>query len=206
MPYAEIHYPFENETLFKNRFPADWIGEGLDQTRGWFYSLMVLGVALFEKAPYKNVIVNGMIMASDGQKMSKSKKNFTDPMELVEKFGADTLRLYLMASPLVEAENTNFIDKDLEEMHRRIFVRLENVLAFYEMFKGEISLRTNPYESKNILDTWMLSRLNQMIAAVSKGLEDNMLDIAARPFDAFIDDLSVWYVRRSRERLKGGYW
>ena len=203
MPYAEIHYPFENEALFKNRFPADWIGEGLDQTRGWFYSLMVLGVALFDKAPYKNVIVNGMIMASDGQKMSKSKKNFTDPMELVEKFGADTLRLYLMASPLVEAENTNFIDKDLEEMHRRIFVRLENVLAFYEMFKGEINTRANPYESKNILDTWMLSRLNQMIALVSKGLEDNTLDIAARPFDAFVDDLSVWYVRRSRDRLKG---
>ncbi len=203
MPYAEIHYPFENETLFKNRFPADWIGEGLDQTRGWFYSLMVLGVALFDKAPYKNVIVNGLVMASDGQKMSKSKKNFTDPMELVEKFGADTLRLYLMASPLVEAENTNFIDKDLEEMHRRIFVRLENVLAFYEMFKGDIDMRTNPYESKNILDTWMLSRLNQMITSVSKGLEDNMLDIAARPFDAFVDDLSVWYVRRSRERLKG---
>lgn len=203
MPYAEIHYPFENETLFKNRFPADWIGEGLDQTRGWFYSLMVLGVALFDKAPYKNVIVNGLVMASDGQKMSKSKKNFTDPMELVEKFGADTLRLYLMASPLVEAENTNFIDKDLEEMHRRIFVRLENVLAFYEMFKGEINTRVNPHESKNILDTWMLSRLNQTVALVSKGLEDNMLDIAARPFDAFVDDLSVWYVRRSRERLKG---
>lgn len=203
MPYAEIHYPFENEDLFKDRMPADWIGEGLDQTRGWFYSLMVLGVALFDKAPYKNVIVNGLVMASDGQKMSKSKKNFTDPMELVEKFGADTLRLYLMASPLVEAENTNFIDKDLEEMHRRIFVRLENVLAFYEMFKGEISTRVNPYESKNILDTWMLSQLNQTVDLVTKGLEDNMLDVAARPFDAFIDDLSVWYVRRSRERLKG---
>lgn len=203
MPYAEIHYPFENETLFKNRFPADWIGEGLDQTRGWFYSLMVLGVALFDKAPYKNVIVNGLVMASDGQKMSKRTKNFTDPMELVEKYGADSIRLYLMASPLVEAENTNFVDKDLEEMHRRIFVRLENVLAFYEMFKGEINARTNPYESKNILDTWMLSRLNQMIHGVSKGLEDNTLDIAARPFDAFVDDLSVWYVRRSRERLKG---
>jgi len=203
MPYAEIHYPFENEALFKNRFPADWIGESLDQTRGWFYSLMVLGVALFEQSPYKKVTVSGMIMASDGQKMSKSKKNFTDPMELVEKFGADTLRLHLMSGPLVQAENSNFIDKDLEEMHRRIFVRLENVLAFYEMFKGDISTRTNPYESKNILDTWILNRLNQTIVLVSKGLEDNMLDIAARPFDAFIDDLSVWYVRRSRERLKG---
>jgi isoleucyl-tRNA synthetase len=203
MPYAEIHYPFENEALFKNRLPADWIGEGLDQTRGWFYSLMVLGVALFDKAPYRNVIVNGMIMASDGQKMSKSKKNFTDPMDLVEKYGADTLRLYLMASPLVEAENTNFIDKDLEEMHRRIFVRLENVLAFYEMFKGTINSRIDPYKSQNILDVWMLSRLNQTLTQVTSGLDANMLDVAARPFDGFIDDLSVWYVRRSRERLKG---
>ncbi len=203
MPYAEIHYPFENKDLFTNRFPADWIGESLDQTRGWFYSLMVLGVALFDQSPYKKVTVSGMIMASDGQKMSKSKKNFTDPMELVEKFGADTLRLHLMASPLVEAENSNFVDKELEEVHRRIFVRLENVLAFYEMFKGDGSTRIDPYESKNILDTWMLSRLNQVIAGVSKGMEDNMLDIAARPFDAFVDDLSVWYVRRSRERLKG---
>ncbi len=203
MPYAEIHYPFENETLFKNRLPADWIGEGLDQTRGWFYSLMVLGVALFDKAPYRNVIVNGLVMASDGQKMSKSKKNFTDPMDLVEKYGADTLRLYLMASPLVEAENTNFIDKDLEEMHRRVFVRLENVLAFYEMFKGTTNTRIDPYTSQNILDVWMLSRLSQTLSQTTSGLDANTLDVAARPFDGFIDDLSVWYVRRSRERLKG---
>lgn len=203
MPYAEIHYPFENEQLFKSRYPADWIGEGLDQTRGWFYSLMVLGVALFDEAPYKNVIVNGMIMASDGQKMSKSKKNFTDPMELVEKYGADTLRMYLMSSPLVEAENTNFVDKSLEELHRRIFVRLENVLAFYEMFKGEIASRIDPSASKNILDTWIVSRLNETIAQVTRGLDVYMLDQATRPFDLFIDDLSVWYVRRSRERLKG---
>ncbi len=203
MPYAEIHYPFENKNLFKDRFPADWIGEGLDQTRGWFYSLMVLGVALFGEAPYKNVIVNGMIMAGDGQKMSKSKKNFTDPMDLVEKYGADTVRLYMIVSPLVEAENTNFIDKSLEEMHRRIFVRLENVLAFYEMFKNENTSRSNPFESKNILDTWMLSRLAQTIHEVEKGLDEYTLDVAARPFDAFVDDLSVWYVRRSRERLKG---
>jgi len=203
MPYAEIHYPFENKQLFKDRYPADWIGEGLDQTRGWFYSLMVLGVALFGEVPYKNVIVNGMIMAGDGQKMSKSKKNFTDPMELVEKYGADTVRLYMIASPLVEAENTNFVDKSLEEMHRRIFVRLENVLAFYEMFKNKSALRNNPTESKNILDTWVLSRLSQTIREVEKGLDEYTLDVAARPFDAFIDDLSVWYVRRSRERLKG---
>lgn len=203
MPYAEIHYPFENEQLFKDRYPADWIGEGLDQTRGWFYSLMVLGVALFDEAPYKNVIVNGLVMAADGQKMSKSKKNFTDPMELVEKYGADTLRMYLMSSPLVEAENTNFVDKGLEELHRRIFVRLENVLAFYEMFKGEISSRINHSESKNILDTWIVSRLNETIKQVTEGLDVYMLDQATRPFDLFIDDLSVWYVRRSRERLKG---
>ncbi len=203
MPYAEIHYPFENEVLFKNRFPADWIGEGLDQTRGWFYSLMVLGVALFDKAPYRNVIVNGLVMAADGQKVSKSKKNFTDPMELVERYGADSMRLYLVSSPLVQAENSNFVDKDLEEMHRRIFVRLENVLAFYEMFKGTTSTRIDPYKSQNMLDMWMLSRLNQTLSQTTSGLDANMLDVASRPFDGFIDDLSVWYVRRSRERLKG---
>lgn len=203
MPYAEIHYPFENESLFKDRMPADWIGEGLDQTRGWFYSLVVLGVALFGNAPFKNVTVNGLVMASDGQKMSKSKKNFTDPLELVEKYGADTLRLYLISSPLVQAENTNFVDKELEELHRRLFVRLENVLSFYEMFKGEDAARVDPYTSVSPLDIWILSRLNQTIEKVTEGLDVYMLDQAARPFESFIDDLSVWYVRRSRERLKG---
>lgn len=203
MPYAEIHYPFEDKELFDSRLPADWIGEGLDQTRGWFYSLMILGVALFGKAPYKNVIVNGLVLAADGQKMSKSKSNFTDPLELVQKYGADTLRLYLVSSPLVQAENTNFVDKEVEEMHRRIFVRLENVLAFYEMFKGEIITRIKPEDSKNVLDLWIMNRLHRVIAQVTKGLDSFELDVAARPFDAFVDDLSVWYVRRSRERLKG---
>lgn len=203
MPYAEIHYPFENKQLFDDMYPADWIGEGLDQTRGWFYSLMILGVALFGASPYKNVIVNGLVLAADGQKMSKSKKNFTDPLEIVQKYGADTLRLYLVSSPLVEAENTNFVDKELEEMHRRIFVRLENVLAFYEMFKDEIESRIDAQTSANVLDQWIINRLYQVIDTATSGLDSFELDTAARPFDAFVDDLSVWYVRRSRERLKG---
>ncbi len=203
MPYAEIHYPFENKDLFRERMPAQWIGEGLDQTRGWFYTLTVLGVALFGKIPFQNVIVNGLVMAEDGQKMSKSKKNFTDPMELVEKYGADALRLYMIASPLVQAENLSFFDKELEELYRRVFVRIENVLSLYELTQKEGDSIAQVPASTHPLDEWIIARTHEAHARVTAGLESYELNVAFAPVEDLVDDMSVWYVRRSRERLKG---
>lgn len=213
MPYAQFHYPFENKKLFKDNFPADFIAEGLDQTRGWFYSLLNIGVSLFGKAPYKNVIVNGLLLAADGEKMSKSKNNYTDPMVLVEKFGADAFRYSLLSSPVVTAENTPFIDSSVEEVYKKIVSKLENVLSFYEMTKDEnlttaFSENLNEKRMRNMikespLDSWIFARFNSVLENTTKMMGVYKLDSATRPFEKFIDDLSTWWLRRSRERLKG---
>nr|NVI69413.1 Isoleucyl-tRNA synthetase [Cucujiformia] len=122
MPYAQHHYPFENQKEFEEMFPADFIGEGIDQTRGWFYTLIVISTALYGKAPFKNLIANGMVLASDGQKMSKRKKNYPDPMEIVNKFGADALRLYLISSPVVRAENLRFKEEGVRDIIKDVFL------------------------------------------------------------------------------------
>lgn len=202
MPYAQIHYPFENKKLFTNSFPAEWIAEGLDQTRGWFYSLINLSVGLFDKAPYKAVTVNGLVLAGDGQKMSKSKKNFTDPMEVVSRFGADALRYTLLSSPVVRGENVALSDADVDETYKKIILRLENVFSFYELYKGGEN-KQDPFASPNVLDRWVLARLAQLVQMITTGYESYQLDSAVRPIDPFVDDLSVWYLRRSRDRLKG---
>lgn len=201
MPFASIHYPFENKEIFAKNNPAEFIAEGLDQTRGWFYSLLNLGVGLFDKSPYKNVIVNGMIMAKDGRKMSKSEMNYTDPMILVEKYGADALRYALLSSPVVRAENVLFSDDNVDEVYKKIISRLENVVQLFVMNKtDDLESKNN---SKNILDIWIMSRLNEGLADATKGYEKYELDTAVRWVEQFADDLSVWFVRRSRERLKG---
>ena len=202
MPFASLHYPFENKAVFEKNYPADFIAESMDQTRGWFYSLINLGVGLFDKAPYKHVICNGMINASDGKKISKSSGNYTDPMLLINSFGADAFRLYLMSSPVVKGESISFKDEDLEGVYKKCILRLENTLSLYEM---NISENVSPKNtSPDILDTWIISRLSQTMIQTTKGFDLYALDDAVRPFDEFIDDLSVWYVRRSRDRLKGG--
>ena len=214
MPYGEAHYPFEcidgfqpKSGLFKKShgYPADFIAEGLDQTRGWFYSMLVLGVALFGTAPYKKVIVNGLILAEDGQKMSKSKQNFPDPMKLVDAYGADSMRYYMLASPVVHGQDLRFSEKGVDEITKKLVNRLLNVVSFYEMYadKPKAESRKSKAGSQNILDTWLLSRLAQTIREVSDGLERGELDVAARPFMDFTDDLSTWYLRRSRDRFKG---
>ena len=201
MPYAQHHYPFENKEVFlEKHFPAQFIGEGLDQTRGWFYSLLVLGVALFGKSPFENVIVNGLVLAEDGKKMSKSLRNYPDPMELVDRTGADSVRFYLLSSPIIRGEDLNFSEKEVVELQRKNIGRLHNVLAMYEMYKdGTIADST----STNILDRWIIARLNQLITDSTTGYKNYELDKATRPLTDFIEDLSVWYLRRSRERLKG---
>lgn len=201
MPFASLHYPFENKELFAKNFPADFIAESMDQTRGWFYSLINLGVGLFDKAPYKHVIVNGIINAADGKKISKSLNNYTDPLLLVENFGADAFRYYLMSSSVIKGEIINFDDKDLEEIYKKVILRAENILSLYEM---NVTVKSNPVAtSPCVLDKWIISRVHQLVHESTHGYETYSLDEATRGVDVFIDDLSVWYVRRSRDRLKG---
>lgn len=229
MPYGSNHYPFEvdkqrskegkkekdEETGFdadfdprgglfhgSKRYPADFIAEGLDQTRGWFYSMLVLGVALFGKAPYKKVIVNGLVLAEDGQKMSKSKMNFPDPMLVADKYGADALRYYMLASPVVHGQDLNFSEKGVDEVAKKVTNRLLNVLTFYEMYGKGTALAGDATKSENALDQWMLSRIAETTEQTTSALEAGELDRAERPIMDIIDDLSTWYLRRSRDRFK----
>ncbi len=204
MPYGQNNYLGEAKENFdplkQVGFPADFIAEGLDQTRGWFYSMLVLGVALFGKTPYKNVIVNGLVLAEDGQKMSKKLKNYPDPLEVVNKYGADALRFYLLSAPAVRAEDLNFFEAGVAEVSRKIVARLMNVLNFYQTYSSDDV--GNKSEQKNVLDLWIVSRLNQTTERVSQSLDKYELDRAARELDSLIDDFSNWYLRRSRERFK----
>ncbi|MCB9816378.1 class I tRNA ligase family protein [Candidatus Nomurabacteria bacterium] len=201
MPYAQFHYPFSCADSFeKENFPAQFIAEGLDQTRGWFYSMLVLGVALFDKSPYEQVIVNGLVLAEDGKKMSKSLQNYPDPMDLANRVGIDAMRFYLLSSPVIRAEDLNFSEKEVLELQRKNIGRLHNVLAMYEMFADGTKAGD---DSSHVLDRWIVARLNQLIAESTAGYKSYELDKATRPITDFIDDLSVWYLRRSRDRLKG---
>ena len=201
MPFASIHYPFENKSIFEKNYPADFIAEGVDQTRGWFYSLINLGVGLFDKAPYRHVIVNGVVLNEKGEKMSKSEKNYTDPMALVEKYGADSMRYVLLSSPVVKGENLQFNDENVSEVYKKLIVRLENVVTLYEMNKPENIVAK--YLSNNVIDKWIISRINELVRESTFGYENYLLDEAVRGVGDMIDDISVWYTRRSRERLKG---
>ncbi|PIR58144.1 MAG: hypothetical protein COU71_00255 [Parcubacteria group bacterium CG10_big_fil_rev_8_21_14_0_10_38_31] len=210
MPYASAHYPFENKNKVENNLSAEFIAEGLDQTRGWFYTLLVLSTALFDKPAYKNVIVNGIILTEDGEKISKRLKNYTDPIEIVHKYGADALRLYLLSSPVVRAEDLNFSEHSVDEVYKKVILRLWNVYSFYDMYApsplgGEASkyyLAAEPPSSKNVLDKWILARLDELMQEITVNLEKYELDKATRPIFDFVDDLSTWYVRRSRDRFK----
>ena len=208
MSYAQDHYPFQKDVfnpeagLLKKAkgYPADFIAEGLDQTRGWFYSLLVLGVALFGKTPYKNVIVNGLILAEDGRKMSKSLKNYPEPMEIVEKYGADALRFYLLSSPLMRSEDLRFSERGVAEVATKVFGRLMNMLSFYELYAAEGAEVKEG--STDVLDRWAQSLVAKTTEEMTIGFERYELDRAVRPLATLIDDLSTWYVRRSRDRFK----
>ncbi len=208
MPYGESHYPFENTKEFnpleQKGFPADFIAEGLDQTRGWFYSLLVLSVALFGKTAYENVIVNGLILAEDGKKMSKRLKNYPDPVAVMDTYGADALRFYLLSSPAMRAEDLNFSEKGIKEIQGKIVSRAENVLSFLEMYTPDIpDTRYSILDTRShILDRWIRIRLEELVRETSLHMENYELDKATRSLALFIDDLSTWYLRRSRERLK----
>ncbi len=201
MPYAQVHYPFEHKDGFEEtRFPAQFIAEGLDQTRGWFYVLSVLGTALFDKIPFENVVVNGLILAEDGKKMSKSLKNYPDPYHLFDTVGADALRLYLMASPLVKAEEVAFSEKGVRELASKVLGRTRNVVTLYQSYAGE-ELHTDAV-TEGILDQWIMARIRILNQEITSGLEAYELDRASRLIIDFVDDFSTWYVRRSRDRYK----
>ncbi|MBI2628117.1 MAG: class I tRNA ligase family protein [Candidatus Niyogibacteria bacterium] len=207
MPYGQKHYPFEHKEEFKKNFPAEFIAEGVDQTRGWFYNLLVLSTALFGKAAFKNVVANGIILAEDGQKMSKRLKNYPDPMEVIEKYGADSLRFYLLSSPAVRGESLNFSEKGVDEIHKKVIMRLWNSYQFYELYAGKnlkfnLSAGGKKLKLNNILDKWIIARLGQLIVEVSEAMDKYELDRATRPIGDFVDDLSTWYIRRSRDRFK----
>ena len=214
MPFGEAHYPFSKDDfnpkpgpfskiLGKTKgYPADFIAEGLDQTRGWFYSMIVLGVALFGKSPYKRVVVNGLVLAEDGQKMSKSKKNYPDLMLMVNKYGADALRYFLMSSPVVKGQDFAFSEKGVDEVVKKHIGRLNNVVSFYEMY-APADGKFSETKSTHTLDIWIMTRLAELAKEVTDALEKYEIDRAARPFAQFIDDLSTWYLRRSRDRFKG---
>lgn len=202
MPFAQLHYPMENKEKFDNNFPAQFIAEGVDQTRCWFYYLHVISGGVFGCHSYQNVIVNGIVLAEDGKKMSKRLKNYPDPMVVMEKYGSDALRAYLSAAPVMAAENLNFSEAGVQESLRKNIMVLWNVYKFYEMFAAEGNNKIKAGASQNILDLWILEKLNLLIEEITGALEAYSLPKAMRPITEFIDELSTWYLRRSRDRFK----
>ena len=205
MPYAQKHYPFEHAEDFDKYFPADFIAEGVDQTRAWFYYQHVLATALKDSVAFKNVVVSGIVLAADGKKMSKKLQNYPDPMEMFEKYGSDSVRLYLMSSPVVAAQNLNFIEGDVAEVTRGMMRMLWNSYAFFTLYAEidgwEPSAQWTPATLTHVLDRWIVSELHTTIAAFHTHMEAHELHKAARLFPPFIDGLSNWYIRRSRKRF-----
>ncbi|MEC7839760.1 MAG: isoleucine--tRNA ligase [Chlamydiota bacterium] len=208
MPYAQNHYPFENKELFENSFPAEFIAEGLDQTRGWFYTLTVLSCALQDKPAFKNVIVNGIILAEDGAKMSKRLRNYPDPMEVVKKYGADAVRLYMMHSPAVRGDDLCFKESGVELTLRQVLIPLWNAYSFFVTYARiyewvpSVSLEeSRPEKPDAVIDQWILSLLNKLVEDVENGMNEYDLSKAVEPFIGFVDQLTNWYIRRSRRRF-----
>ena len=204
MPFAQHHYPFENKDLFEQQFPAQFISEAVDQTRGWFYSLMAESTVLFNKAPYENVIVLGHVQDEKGQKMSKSKGNAVDPFDALEKFGADAIRWYFYINSAPWLPN-RFHDKAVVEGQRKFLGTLWNTYAFFVLYANidgfDATKYTLDYDKLPVMDKWLLSKLNTVIKAVDNNLDHYAVPEAARALDEFVDEMSNWYVRRCRERF-----
>lgn len=204
MPYAQMHYPFENKVRFEQNFPADFIAEGLDQTRGWFYTLMVLATSLFEKSAFRNVVVNGLVLAEDGRKMSKRLKNYPDPSLILETYGADALRLYMINSPVVRADDLRFSEEGVKQCLRDVLLPWWNAYSFlvtYARIDGWQPSASDAVNSTNLLDRWILSALERLNGEVMAAMDNYDLQKAVRPFVRFLDNLTKWYIRRSRRRF-----
>lgn len=213
MPYASTHYPFEHKAEFDQNFPAEFISEGQDQTRGWFYTLHVLATALTtgehpaievkeSTSAFKNCVVSGIVLAADGKKMSKRLKNYPDPMEVVGKYGADSLRLYFMSSNVIKAENLNFNEKEVADLRRKVFVVWWNLLSFFKTFAADQKIQQPEFAPVNVMDQWLLSRLHALIQEVTANMDNYDLVKASRALIEFVNELSTWYLRLSRERLR----
>ena len=212
MPFASNHYPFENKKIFNPKrflgflpkgFPADFIAEYIAQTRTWFYYMHAVGVLLFGRQSFRNVVSTGTILAADGAKMSKSKGNYTDPLHIMNQYGADALRLYLMGSVVMGGEDLNFRDEDVREAHNRVIGMLWNCYKFFELYKHEYRASDSAQKSARVLDRWILTLLQKTTADVTTALEAYDTPGACKILRAFVEEYSTWYVRRSRDRVKG---
>ena len=209
MPYAQQHYMGGADgkpdlETFKDFFPADFIAEGLDQTRGWFYTLMLLGTMLFGKSPYRNVVGNGLVLAEDGKKMSKRLKNYPDPTLMLDTYGADAIRLYMIYSPVVRAENLKFSENGVKQILRDLLIPWWNAYSFFVTYANVDGFHDEEVvvpDSPNVLDRWICSSMETLIADVTAAMDEYDLQRAVRPFVAFIEDLTNWYIRRSRRRF-----
>ncbi len=203
MPYAQNHYPFENREWFETNFPADFISEGLDQTRGWFYTLLILAVALFDSPAFKNVVVSGLVLSEDGKKMSKSERNYTDPVDVINSFGADALRLFLMYSSVVKAEDLRYSDEGVKEVLKSIIIPIWNAYSFFVTYANidNIAPSGPPKNPENPLDRWILSEAERLVSEVTGQMDLFDLQKALDPVVNFIDLLNNWYIRRSRRRF-----
>lgn len=207
MPYGQQHYPFENSDAFFEGFPADFIAEGLDQTRGWFYTLTVLAVALFDSVAFKNCITTGMILAEDGRKMSKSLKNYPDPEELLNKYGGDSLRAYLIDSPVVRGEPLKFSEEGVKLVTRNIILPLWNSFSFFSTYANADKItfeelkKASPVEDRALMDQWIISSLQSLIKTVNEKMENYYLYEVIPPLLNFVDELTNWYVRSNRKRF-----
>lgn len=202
MPYAQLHYPYENKDKLEATFPAQFIAEGVDQCRTWFYYTHVVAGALKGSRGFDNVIANGIVLAEDGKKMSKKLKNYPDPMLVMEKYGSDALRAYLLSSPVMLAENLNFSEKGVEESLRKNIMILWNVYKFYEMYGENISGEIKVPSGEKAIDAWIIAKLKLLNKEVTEAFEAYNLPKATRPITDFVDELSTWYLRRSRDRFK----
>lgn len=200
MPYASIHYPFENKELFEHTHPAQFIAEYIAQTRAWFYTLHVMSVGLFGTHTFENAVTTGTILAEDGAKMSKSKKNYPDPSLLFEKYGVDALRFYLMASVVMKGENLNFSEDGVKEAYQRVVSLLWNTFSFYKLYGHSQDKTLPPLE--HVLDQWIVSKTNELVRNVTESMDAYDTPSTCRYMQSYIDELSTWYLRRSRERLK----
>ena len=209
MPYAQQHYMGDRGTGNGERdvdafFPADFIAEGLDQTRGWFYTLMVLGTCLFDKSPYKNVIVNGLVLAEDGKKMSKRLKNYPDPAHMLDTYGADAIRLYMIHSPVVRAESLKFSESGVKQLMRDLLIPWWNAYSFFVTYANVDGFHDAEVvypDSENLLDRWIVSSMETLIHDVTAAMDAYDLQKSVRPFVKFVEDLTNWYIRRSRRRF-----
>ncbi len=202
MPYAQQHYMGEGDV--SRFFPADFIAEGLDQTRGWFYTLMVLGTCLFDRSPYRNVIVNGLVLAEDGKKMSKRLKNYPDPNLMLDTYGADAIRLYMIYSPVVRAESLKFSERGVRQLMRDLLIPWWNAYSFFVTYAnvdGFSEAKVLFPTSKNVLDRWIVSSMETLVHDVTAAMDAYDLQKSVRPFVRFVEDLTNWYIRRSRRRF-----